>query len=360
VNLQLAKSVLHDSEREALLKQMAVIYPRSLQEVDPVTLARARKEYAKSVQKLLQEEKSAPAGVRHLCEAELLALVLKIAFSSFMGGIYVAGAMFNHSCRPNVISQPRPNKAPGTCMMVTRAVKEGEELCFSYLSPLEQSYRQRQKKFDFQHLSELAPSPWPAGTQFTSFTGTKVQILTQLWAAEMEAFSADIEHRLAEAEHRLAGAAAAANCGGRAEGQNDGAREGAEDEEEDEAGELTREEAEAHLCHMQDVLDRSVQHIGVVKTLQKLIVVPDSVDESTAAKESDAKSLLKDVWDLKEEAEGLLHSRNIVLCRINNTAVRLAHQLLVERPHAQWAIAMLQVILYMYVCMLFYIVFLYD
>jgi len=254
VNLQLAKRVLHDSEREALLKQMAVIYPRSLQEVDPVTLARARKEYAKSVQRLLQEEKSAPAGVRHLCEAELLALVLKIAFSSFMGGIYVAGAMFNHSCRPNVISQPRPNKAPGTCMMVTRAVKEGEELCFSYLSPLEQSYRQRQKKFDFQHLSELAPSPWPAGTQFTSFTGTKVQILTQLWAAEMEAFSPDIEHR-------LAAAAAAANCGGGAEGQNDGAREGAEDEEEDEAGELTREEAEAHLCHMQDVLDRSGQHM---------------------------------------------------------------------------------------------------
>ena len=70
----------------------------------------------------------------------------------------------------------------------------------------------------------------------------------------MEAFSPDIEHR-------LAAAAAAANCGGGAEGPNDGAREGAEDEEEDEAGELTREEAEAHLCHMQDVLDRSGQHM---------------------------------------------------------------------------------------------------
>ena len=75
--------------------------------------------------------------------------------------IYVAGAMFNHDCRPNLISQPRPNGAPGTCMMATRAVAAGQELTFSYLSPLEQSSTQRSKKFEFQHLCQLGSSPWP-------------------------------------------------------------------------------------------------------------------------------------------------------------------------------------------------------
>jgi len=42
-------------------------------------------------------------------------------------------------------------------------------------------------------------------------------------------------------------AGASTGEGGRAGGAGDG---------EDEEGELTREEAEAHLCHMQDVLDR--------------------------------------------------------------------------------------------------------
>ena len=31
----------------------------------------------------------------------------------------------------------------------------------------------------FVLMPELAPAPWPTCTQFTSFTGTKVQILTQ-------------------------------------------------------------------------------------------------------------------------------------------------------------------------------------
>ena len=154
--------MLQDDQRDAVLEQMAVIYPRALDEVEPETLARAREEYAKSVQKLLREQQQGAAeGERQLDEAEMLLLVLKIAFSSFMGGIYVAGAMFNHDCRPNLISQPRPNGAPGTCMMATRAVAAGQELTFSYLSPLEQSSTQRSKKFEFQHLCQLGSSPWP-------------------------------------------------------------------------------------------------------------------------------------------------------------------------------------------------------
>ena len=92
LHMQLAKRVLQDDERDALLEQMAVIYPRSLDEVDPEVLARARTEYARSVQKLLQEQQEgAKEGVRLLSESEMLGLVLKIAFSSFMGGIFVAG-----------------------------------------------------------------------------------------------------------------------------------------------------------------------------------------------------------------------------------------------------------------------------
>ena len=84
--------MLQDDQRDAVLEQMAVIYPRALDEVEPETLARAREEYAKSVQKLLREQQQGAAeGERQLDEAEMLLLVLKIAFSSFMGGIYVAG-----------------------------------------------------------------------------------------------------------------------------------------------------------------------------------------------------------------------------------------------------------------------------
>ena len=286
LHMQLAKRVLQDDDCEALLEQMAVIYPRSLDEVEPAVLALARDEYQKSVQKLMQEQgESGREGARSLSEEEILGLVLKIAFSSFMGGVYVAGAMFNHSCRPNIMPQQRPNGEPGTCMVVTRAVASGEELTFSYLSPLEQSFSQRSKKFHFQHLSALSPSPWPA---------------------EMEAFSERLERELA---------AAATGAGSAA------ARQGGPDCEEDEEEPLTREEAEAHLCHMQDVLD--------------------SLDESEAAGEMDAKALLKELLAIKEEAEGLLHPRHLVLCRINNMIVRGAHRLLAARPHPQWALMML-------------------
>ena len=48
------------------------------------------------------------------------------------------------------------------------------------------------------------------------------------------------------------------------------------------------------------------------------------------------------VLEVKEEAAGLLNARHIVLCRLNNMAVRAAHQLLSARPHQQWALLMLQ------------------
>ena len=199
-SVQLAKRVLQDDQRDAVLGQMAVIYPRSLDDVEPGTLARARKEYAKSVQKLLREQQQdAGGGNRQLSEAEMLLLVLKIAFSSFMGGIYVAGAMFNHACRPNLLSQPRPHGAPGTCMMATCRVAAGEELTFSYLSPLEQSFGQRCKKFEFQHLCQLASSPWPR---------------------EMESFSPALEQMIATGA--VAGGGSGAGDAGNGEEEEEG------------------------------------------------------------------------------------------------------------------------------------------
>ena len=103
-----------------------------------------------------------------------------------------------------------------------------QELTFSYLSPVEQSFTQRAHKFAFQHLCTLAPSPWPA---------------------EMEAFSARLEAELA--------------------GGGGGGEHGGEDEE------LTRDEAEGHVCHLQDVLD--------------------SLEENEASKDFDAKAFLQEV-----------------------------------------------------------------
>ena len=50
------------------------------------------------------------------------------------------------------------------------------------------------------------------------------------------------------------------------------------EEEDEEEGAITRDEAEGHLCHMQDVLD--------------------SLEESFAAKEMDSKEFLKEVRSL--------------------------------------------------------------
>ena len=114
-----------------------------------------------------------------------------------------------------------------------------QELTFSYLSPVEQSFKQRAHKFAFQHLCTLAPSPWPA---------------------EMEAFSARLEAELAGAEaERVRG-------GG---GGGGGGEQGGEDEG------LTRDEAEGHVCHLQDVLD--------------------SLEENETSKDFDAKAFLQEV-----------------------------------------------------------------
>ena len=44
---------------------------------------------------------------------------------------------------------------------------------------------------------------------------------------------------------------------------------------------------------------------------------------------------LKNALIARTSMQGLLHARHIVLCRINNMAVRAAHEVLLARPHPQ-------------------------
>ena len=49
----------------------------------------------------------------------------------------------------------------------------------------------------------------------------------------------------------------------------------------------------------------------------------------------ESRVVIVQIVSMKDEAQRLLHPRHIVLCRLNNLAVRGAHELLVARPHPQ-------------------------
>eukprot|EP00937_MAST-01D_sp_MAST-1D-sp2_P004270 g4270.t1 len=74
------------------------------------------------------------------------------SFAARGTGLYLRGAMFNHSCTPNVeVSYPRGDNAAS--FVTTRAVRRGEELCISYIAAEQprMTARQRQEALEFSH-----------------------------------------------------------------------------------------------------------------------------------------------------------------------------------------------------------------
>ena len=60
LHMQLARRVLQDPERDALLAQMAVLYPRAIEDMDADVYKRAKRHHADSVDKLADQQRAAP------------------------------------------------------------------------------------------------------------------------------------------------------------------------------------------------------------------------------------------------------------------------------------------------------------
>ena len=99
MHVQLARRVIQSEDREALLQQLACLYPQSLSELSADMLATARQKHGPTLAHLTAIQ-TAPI----LSEDEVLCILLKVCFSAFCGGLYVRKAMLNHCCRPNCMA----------------------------------------------------------------------------------------------------------------------------------------------------------------------------------------------------------------------------------------------------------------
>ena len=173
LHMQLTRRVLQDPRRDALLEQMAVLYPRSVVDMDADVYKRAKRHHADSVDKLVDQQRQAPSAPQPLmAEEDVLIVLLKVCFNAFQGGVYVKKGMFNHSCRPNCetfAAGERPGRNAGAPAASSGAseivantdIPAGTELTISYLFPIEQTHASRRRKFEKQHFCDIGPSPWP-------------------------------------------------------------------------------------------------------------------------------------------------------------------------------------------------------
>jgi hypothetical protein len=99
MHVQLARRILQSEQRDALLQQLACLYPQTLSELSADMLTTARAKHGTALSHLVAIQ-SAPA----LAENDVLCILLKVCFSAFCGGLYVRKAMLNHCCRPNCIA----------------------------------------------------------------------------------------------------------------------------------------------------------------------------------------------------------------------------------------------------------------
>jgi len=199
LHMQIARRILQrpPAERRGLIGEMAPLYPRTLDELQPRIRETATEKYSEDVAALL--DAAGKAGFEELPEApEVLRLVLQVVFNAFEGGLYIRKAMLNHCCRPNCMTFQTGQRvrADGSAVAIeksevvaTQLIAAGAEITISYLEsapaprapqrlmrasqlltarafrtqvPVEQSHATRSRKWEAQHLCPLQPSPWPA------------------------------------------------------------------------------------------------------------------------------------------------------------------------------------------------------
>lgn len=66
LHMQLTRRVLQDPDRDALLEQMTVLYPRTVDDMDTDVYRRAKRHHADSVDKLVDQQREAPSALQPL------------------------------------------------------------------------------------------------------------------------------------------------------------------------------------------------------------------------------------------------------------------------------------------------------
>jgi len=288
LHLQLTRRVLQDPQRDALLAQMAVLYPRSVGDMDADVYKRAKRHHADSVDKLVDQQRQSPSTPQPLLgEEDVLMVLLKVCFSALQGGIYIKKPMFNHSCRPNCetfAAGERPGRNAGASaagsgaseIVANTDIPAGTELTISYLSPIEQTHTSRKRKFEKQHFCNIGLSPAKILTSarsmlplYSKCTRTLTfEILCNQWPREMESLLW---------------------------------------EDEKEFDDQMRKEVLESLAMVEEALDH--------------------LDDLLESGEATHKFVFKQLKSELTEAETLVPPNHLVICRINNMLVRSANEM---------------------------------
>lgn len=168
----------------ALDLALTVLHPIDLESVQPATLELVESENRLECNQLEQDVSTAvaregDAAARNLhqyIEAAakekdcMMRLLLTMRFNAFHSGVYFALAMLNHSCRPNCtkFGQDASRAQYPDCseLVAIRDIEAGEELCISYLQPVEQAHCVRSEILRHQHFfNACTPSPFPPGCE---------------------------------------------------------------------------------------------------------------------------------------------------------------------------------------------------
>lgn len=167
----------------ALRLALTVLHPTSLECVGAADRAAVEAECRAECALLEREVSEAAAGDEGAGESALesnahaylraaaaepdcmLRLMLTMRFNSFQSGLYFALAMVNHACRPNCAKfgpdAQRSRNADCSELVAIRDVLPDEELCISYLEPVEQARCVRVAVLHHQHFfAPEAPGPF--------------------------------------------------------------------------------------------------------------------------------------------------------------------------------------------------------
>ncbi|GAB5366391.1 hypothetical protein AAMO2058_001139600 [Amorphochlora amoebiformis] len=134
-HVQLAELAVKSSDKK-LLEKISWLHPRTLEDVSKEGLKAARARHGESAVRLSKELNK----TRFDPDACLL-IILKMQLNAFQGGLFIRMAMVNHSANPNLhkfqpggnVDGDNPNASEARAI---RDIKAGEEVTWSYFSPL--------------------------------------------------------------------------------------------------------------------------------------------------------------------------------------------------------------------------------
>mmetsp|Transcript_12301 Transcript_12301/g.18338 ORF Transcript_12301/g.18338 Transcript_12301/m.18338 type:complete len:266 (+) Transcript_12301:85-882(+) len=152
MHVQLAKLAI-DSKNAAVEEALSLLHPSSLADIAEEGLKKAKKMHGEAADRLNKYSGS------KLTKDECLLLILKMQLNAFNGGLFLRMSMVNHSYSPNLHKfQPGGNVKGDNIgyseARAVRTIKPGEEVTWSYFSPLlEATPNHQMSLFLHQHFT---------------------------------------------------------------------------------------------------------------------------------------------------------------------------------------------------------------